>query len=321
MTDELDHEIDGLLGMSRPLSPDAAHLARARARVDARIQADTPVARGLRRFALGTLGGGGMWVGLVGAAAAHKASAAAVAVSLVLGGTVEASGVGPAVRDAVHDAVVSESSEQGIDSQDADAQVEGAESAKNEDAPAAVVVQDDDVNGGLLSHVAPNGRFTLRGLLEAGGDTLLVDVGDGRIITVLTDDATHLVVPGDREATLDSLIGHEGSLVLVEGVCELDDEDVPTETCMASVVVLIGGGRANAGGPPDDPGAQGREHQPEGVGEQGQGTPPTDPGRPEGAGQGQGQPSEVPGAELPEAAGSAQPGGPPEGRPGDGDSD
>ncbi len=80
-----------------------------RADVGARLN-ETP-SRGLvRRLALASMGGGSMWAGVVGIAAAHKAAAITAGLSLVLGGSVaaEASGVGPAMRTAVSSAVQSE---------------------------------------------------------------------------------------------------------------------------------------------------------------------------------------------------------------------
>jgi hypothetical protein len=116
--DELDPEVARVFTSStaRPRL-DPQHLVRARVRIDALLHELPPRGGLLRRIGLASLGGGGMWAGLISAAAANKAAAAAVGLSVLLGGTVvETTGVGPAVRDAVAHAVTqSQSGDENVD--------------------------------------------------------------------------------------------------------------------------------------------------------------------------------------------------------------
>lgn len=110
LSDDLDVELTTLFARDSQDAPSPAQLARARVRVDARLREDERSGSLLRRLALAAVGGGSMWTGLIGIAAAHKAVAVTAGLGLVFGGSVaaEASGVGSAVRTAVTSAVQAE---------------------------------------------------------------------------------------------------------------------------------------------------------------------------------------------------------------------
>ncbi len=295
LSDEVDPTLTELLprrGPHRDL--DALHLSRASVRVDSHLNEASPRGGLLRRMALAGFGGGGMWAGLIGVAAANKAAAAAVGLSVLLAGTVaaETTGVGPAVREAVQNVVQPSGGGDSTTPQGA-----------HEEAAAAVEVNTDveGVPGALLSVVSPGGHFVLRGIVVGWtGDLLTVDTGGENSFEIVTDD-TRLVIPGDRDAVLGVGYPSDGALVLVEGTYNEDSGYT------ASLIVVLGG---RAGDPPFGPlggsegfGASGDADQPDDPGK------PEDPGRPgglpvqsEGASDGAGKPDDVPPEDPPSDA-------------------
>jgi hypothetical protein len=236
-----------------------------------------------------------MWAGLISAAAANKAAAAAAGVSVLLGGTVvEASGVGPAVRESVYHAVTQ--SDDGDEDIDVVA-TETAEAGPTEDSNAAVSVSPGNpLPGNLVTHVGPGGRFQLRGeIVDVDGTMLTLMAADGELVIDVADVDAHATGnPADEIGWAD----YVDYGVIVTGRCT-DEEPAELladcETLEVERVQLLGragqGGQPQDAGKPDDAGKPEGVGMPEGVGATAEAAQHSEnAGAPDGAG----RPSEIP---------------------------
>jgi hypothetical protein len=228
-----------------------------------------------------------MWVGLVGAAAAHKAAAAAVGLSILVGGTVAVeTGVGPAVSDQVQAAFKGSRDEEAASGHAAAAAsrsatpTPGAAGTATATAAArgAAVEPAEDAPGNLVAHVAPNGSFQLRGVIvEGDDDTLTVATAGGEVEVDISE--ARIVWMGKRgdEIDWDEL---EGYLVVVGGSCEGDAEAGAVGDCDTLVAEHVqvlgragqqGSGATQQGKPEDEERGSGRAAGPQGNGAQARG--------------------------------------------------
>lgn len=236
-----------------------------------------------------------MWAGFIGAAAAHKAATAAVGIVLLGGTVVETTGVGPAVRTAVHEAIAE--SRTGEESLAATPTVE-AESVELPNT-AVPLSEGNPLPGNLVTHLGTDGHFQLRAEIAAA---------DGSLLTLITSDGEFEVDASETEVHATGSPADEIDWadyvdygVFVTGACA--DEEAPEslldcETIEVASVQLLG--RAGQGGPPESTGAPEGVGQPEGVGVQGStqadgSQAPDGSGRPDDPPTG-GRPTEGPGA-------------------------
>ena len=304
LSDEVDPTLTELLPRRDPHRDlDALHLSRARVRVDSHLNEASPRGGLRRRMALAGFGGGGMWAAVIGTAAANKAAAAAVGVTLLIGsGTaIEASGIGPAVRDSLG---VGAAAEHGLGTGgDTPTGVQGVGPAEDSSA-AASVEESDDAPGNLVTVMRDDGTFLVRGLVtDVGRDSLTVDAAGGSptMFTLAGDATVRLPGPSDEgaqaasvAATLNDLVGN---LVLLQGQCDEGAENLHDASCRVTSVTLLGRGgeqltdlplgAPDGAGRPDDAGVSGV-----GVGD----APP------------QGQPIDTPPVDVPEGAQPETPG-------------
>jgi len=181
-----------------------------------------------------------MWEALLASAAANKAAALGVGLSVLLGsaGAAEVTGIGPSVRDIVHDAVVPASSTQELEAEGTPEATPTPEATvlalveEDEDALDAAddqehnVLAADDAPGNLVWH-QKDGAFHLRGLLVEG--VMVRTAGpDGEPIDLLIDPEATFQVPGGKPSADDDgplLEDYVGYLVQASGVCS---EPAPT---------------------------------------------------------------------------------------------
>ncbi len=270
---------------SERLESGSLELARARSRVTERFEAIEASRGGLRRrLALATVGGTGMWAAAIGTVAANKAAAAAIGITVLLGGgaAAEASGLGPAVRAAALDAagISTPASEDGEG-----VGVQGV--GPSEDSSAVATVEETDASGNLVTVLRGDGSFLVRGVVTVAGDPLWVDAAGGSPTEfALADGVTiRLRGPSDGGAPTASVAATSsdipvGSLVLLQGQCDGGAETVDDASCEVTSVTLLGsdGGQPTvplgapdgagqpellpAGGAPADPGSQGDGNRP-----------------------------------------------------------
>jgi hypothetical protein len=270
--DTLDPEVLSIFAASSHApEADPAQLARGRARVAAALrQQPSGVNWFKRRAPWALLGGGGAWSAVIGAAAAHPAAAAAVGLGVLLAGgaTVEVSGIGPAVREAVSPAhaPTEEPTALAAASPTGEAAVEGLED--NPGNGAQVTPAPEGAPGNLFVQVRPDGSFTLRGVLVEATDTT-IDVqtaADDVPLHFELGDAT-IQVPSQGPATEPptSLVGYDDPphLVNATGECDTIDGALTEDCTLESVTVL---GNAGQSGPPEGVGAPENPGQPEGTG-------------------------------------------------------
>jgi hypothetical protein len=243
------------------------------------------------RVALASLGGGGMWAGLVGTAAAHKAATAAVGLSVLLGGSVaETTGVGPAVREAVQE-VVTFSDDEGEGPEALVSATPAVGPAEGSNATVSVG-KGNPLPGNLISQLGPNGDFQLRAeIASADGTTLLLTTPDGDLEIDIGEAEVHAAGDAAEEIVWANYLGYG---VFVTGTC-LDAEPAESlndcETLQVDRVQLLG--RAGQGGQPENAGKPDDAGAPDGAGQ------PEDAGAPEGAGQPEDVPVEAPPVEAP----------------------
>ena len=218
-----------------------------------------------------------MWAALVGTAFASKASTAAVGLTVLLAGagTAEMTGIGPAVRESLGITEPSSSSDAGEQSIEAQDNGLGAENAAEQ---AAEVSASEDTPGNLMTNIRPDGSFSLRGILTAGG----VETSSGEVLDLVDAE---VMIPGQPTDDEPNLEDYEGYLVLVTGTCEGDEVD---EDCTVQRVTVLGqagqGQPEGAGQPETLPG-----NAPEGAGQ------PENPGQPDVLPNDGGQPDDTPG--------------------------
>lgn len=210
-----------------------------------------------------------MWAGLVGAAAAHKAAAAAVGLSVLLSGSVavETSGVGPAVREVVRHVTSSET-----ESQDAAPAVQIAASAVTQGG--ASVAPGDQLPGNLVAKLQPNGSFQLRAeVVSADGTVLVVNTPDGQLEIDISDIDIHTTGKPTSEVDWSLLVGYG---VIVSGSCVDPDPGANGSlsgcgTLAAARVQLLGQagqhGAAGETGVSAETGAPEGAGKPEGIGQ------------------------------------------------------
>jgi len=186
-----------------------------------------------------------MWTGLVGAAAAHKAAASAVGLSVLLSGTVvETTGVGPAVRESVRDAIVAESeNEQPVLANTTATPTPPADATATPEAPAATetpeavelaatLSEDDQVDsedtqslpGNLVTQLNPKGRFSLRAeIVSASGTVLTLATADGDLELDVAGARVHTTGAPTAEVEWSDFVGFG---VFVTGSCVLPVDEV-----------------------------------------------------------------------------------------------
>ena len=285
---------------SERLESGSLERARARSRVSERFEAIEASRGGLRRrLALATVGGTGMWAAAIGTVAANKAAAAATGITVLLGGGVaaEASGLGPAVREAALSAA-GISTPAGDGGEGVGVQAVGP----SEDSSAVATVEEaEDVNGNLVTVLRDDGSFLVRGFLtEVDGNSITVEAAGGSETEfTLADDATiRLRGPSDAGPQTASVAATpaelEDKLVLLHGQCD-KGENLDDDSCLVTSVTLLGsdggqpavlplGAPDGAGQPevlpagaPTDPGSQAGGNKP---GDLPAGPPSGSPGQP-----------------------------------------
>jgi hypothetical protein len=278
--DAVDEELLGIFRHAREeLAPSALDIARARNRTAHRMAEIQGTPGGFRRkLALAAAGGAGLWTALIGTAAANKAAAAAVGVTLLVGSgaAIEASGIGPAVRDSLG---VGPAVEHGV--------------GPAEDSPAAASVEKSDgAPGNLVTVMRDDGTFLVRGVVtEVGDGSLKVNAADASEVEfgLAADVSVHQGGPGDKAngqavtvaATLVGLAA--GDLVLLKGQCSDGAQNLHDPTCLVTSVTLLGPGGEQLTDLPLG--------APDGVSGVGVGDAPP-----------QGQPSDTPPVDVPEGA-------------------
>ncbi|MDA0351877.1 MAG: hypothetical protein O3A10_06665 [Chloroflexi bacterium] len=219
-----------------------------------------------------------MWGVLIGTAAAHKAAAVGVGLSVILGtaGTAEVTGIGPTVRDIVRHEAVQESASDAIDEgvtredESALAMLDEDESTISELALESEATSEDesaldedgerehfalaaeDGPGNLVWHLK-DGVFHLRGTLIDAGDGLAIRTAgpDGEVLDLLVDeDSVDLRIPGghakDGDIALDDYLG---AMVRATGTCVASTDAEAAPDCTVETLRILGNaGRNDAGG-------------------------------------------------------------------------
>jgi hypothetical protein len=263
--DELDPELAELFAPAASrLDPDDDLLRRAEARLSRELDRPEPVAGGglRRRLAFGAVGGGALWAGVLGTAAAHKAVVVAVGVGLLLGGGVaaETTGVGETVRETLgFEHNTSPPSATPTQAGVASVTATGSSTATSESTTEAVNPSNPSATIG--PETQPGGKFVIQAtLLGIVGDALTLEV-DGEQATVMLSgvDAVHVPGPpvsGDPTAA-ELLEAYAGRAVVLQGTC---NGDLPAawSTCVVDRVQVLGG-PASKGSSSTVPPARGTE--------------------------------------------------------------
>ena len=303
-------------GADRGLDADPLALDRMQTKVAAHLGRADRAPGGLRRrLALGALGGGTLWATVLGSAAAHKATAAAVGLSLLVGGgaVAETTGVGEAVREtlgierALQALTGNDEPEAPGDSltggtEGGDTSGETSTALVEEDASAQFTTEDapDELPGNLLTQIRGDGSFMLRAVLGGyDGEYVELEVADGTdTLWLHLDPDADVRVPGrpaPPETTLtlaERLAPYEGRLVVIEGVCADGEEGITGENgCSVTRLQILGGPAGEEGAPAGSTEAQDGEtpgpSQGQGQGDAGgkagsfESTAPEEPGPPE----------------------------------------
>jgi hypothetical protein len=183
-----------------------------------------------------------MWGALLASAAANKVVAIGVGATVIIGsaGAVEVTGIGPTVRDIVHESADAqpEDTQELNDSElalvedepeDAELAVEEVEDAGDEgNGGEHYTLAAEDGPGNLVWHER-DGAFHLRGLLvDEDGIAVRTAGPDGETVDLVVDESVELNVPGGHGKNADEpvLEDYVGYLVRATGECTVE----PTET-------------------------------------------------------------------------------------------
>ena len=218
-----------------------------------------------------------MWSGLLGGVAANKAAAAAVGISVLVGGTVvETTGVGPSVREAVQHVVSSEPDSQ-------NSQLLIPDEGDEQDQQLVVATTDSTtLPGNLVALVNPNGRFQVRAEVVGYEDPELIVTAPGGEVAV-DISAAAVNVPGKRAEEID-WSQYVGYGVVVYGSCVLPESANVTPTAAAEVTAEVSSeGDDEAPGPLADCESLVAQRV-QVLGQAGQSGKPEDAGKPEIAG-------------------------------------
>lgn len=236
---------------------DSISLARARMRVEARLRDPGSAAELRPRFALSGFGAAGLWASFTGVAAANKAAAVAVTVSMVLGGAVaETSGVGPAVREAVLDVVTSAEEPplfvESRDSSDVQGPTATPETLEAPAAASSAAVAAPMLPGNLVTQLGPDGSFHIRAeIAGANGSVLTLLTSEGDLTLDVAGATAHANGNPSVAPLWSDYIGYG---VFVSGTCP--SAEAASESALGacgqvqvSTVQLLG--RAGQGGQPE----------------------------------------------------------------------
>ena len=313
LDDAPDAELLALFqGADRGLDANPLVLDRMQTKVAAEIGRAGGAPGGLRRrLALSALGGGTLWATVFGSAAAHKATVAAVGLSLLVGGVVdEATGVGEAVRETLGieralQALTGDGEPQASDGS-LSAGAEGGDTSREtstalvaEDAGAQFTTEDapDELPGNLLTQIRGDGSFMLRAVLRGyDGEYVELEVADGTdTLWLHLDPDADVQLPGypaPAETVLtDQMAPYEGRLVVIEGACADGEEGLTGENgCSVTRLQILGGPAGEEGAPAgsteaqdgETPGASQGQGQGDAGGKAGsfESTAPEEPGPP-----------------------------------------